>query len=163
MKKYIPHVFFSALTLFWVIFIFANSAQSGVESGELSSSVLDSVKEFFAHFGIELPISEHMIRKLAHFTEYALLSVLICVDLSLFFRSFSHIELLKKPFFFLFAPAFCALVALADEFIVQALSEGRGPSFFDVCIDTSGALCGAMAFVFVIYIVSKLKSGKRRV
>ena len=148
-------IIFLILTLFWVGFIFVNSAQTGVESGEASSGVVEFVEGFFDALGFDVSVSEHFIRKLAHFCEYMLLSLLFCADITLWLKE--QIEKKGGVFLYFIAPALSFFVATVDEFVIQASTVGRGPSFKDVCIDTSGALFGAIAFVLVIYLIQKLK------
>ena len=125
-------------------FIFSNSLKTGVESGADSSAVLDVVESIFKKIGINPDISELFIRKLAHFLEYAMLSFFICADI-LLFMSCKASDRRVEPFFII-SPVFCFIVANVDEFCIQACTEGRGPSFFDVLIDTLGAVALALGF-----------------
>lgn len=71
-----------------------------------------------------------LIRKAAHFTEYAILSLLIWRGWKGYFR-------VIPPWW---APVLgCFLYACTDEFH-QSFVPGRGAAFTDVLIDTSGAL-----------------------
>ena len=79
------------------------------------------------------------IRKLAHFTEYAVLGALAC-------RAFA--ELMSRPF--LFAAGLVILVAVLDE-TNQSFNPLRTGSPFDVLIDVSG---GVVAIV-VFYLLTK--------
>ena len=160
MKKQIPFIIFCILTLVWVGVIFANSAKPGVQSGAASWAVVELIEDIFQRLGIEIDVSERFIRKLAHFLEYMLLSLLISADIFLIIPR-EKLTYNRYPIFTL-APALGFIVANVDEFCVQAATVGRGPSFKDVCIDTSGAFTGAIAFVFVIFIVSEIRK-KRKV
>ena len=156
LKKYILFIFFCVLTLLWIGFIFANSAKTGIESGEASSAVVEFVESLLMRVGIEPDVSEFFIRKLAHFLEYAFLSLLICASVRSFFISYAFLPA-RYPFFAL-APALSFFVASVDEFCVQANTVGRGPSFRDVCIDTSGALFAALLFMLAVYLIRLRKS-----
>ncbi len=155
LKKYIPFIIFCVLTLLWVGFIFSNSAKTGEESGAASTAVVESVEGFLEKLGITPDISELFIRKLAHFLEYALLSLLCCADILCLIKA-SKTNRRIEPFW-LISPTFCFLVANIDEFCVQASTAGRGPSFRDVCIDTSGALFTTLVFALVIFFISRRK------
>jgi VanZ family protein len=105
--------------------------------------------------GIDADISEHAIRKLAHFGEYMILSLLVCADVLCFVKSFMPSE--KVYPFFTIAPIFAFCVASVDEFCVQASTIGRGPSFRDVCIDTSGAVVGAILFGLALFVFGLIR------
>lgn len=155
MKKYIPFIIFCALTLICVGFIFANSAKNGVESGASSSAVVEFIENILRRLGFEADVSERFVRKLAHFLEYMLLSLLVCADV--FTVSEKEKRIFKNAYALAAAPVFCFIIANIDEFIIQAATVGRGPSFRDVCIDTSGAFVGVVAFLALMLIVSAIK------
>ncbi len=134
------------LTLLWLGFIYGNSLKSGTESSEQSGKVQEIVNEVADSVGIEEPISERFIRKAAHFTEFAVLGILVCIDL----WALGAVSLTKRLSFcapmLLCSVPICFLFASADE-ILQNFSESRGPSFTDVLIDTSGAAAATLIFI----------------
>ena len=140
-------------------FIFSNSAKTGVESGAASSTVVEYIERILQKLGIEPDVSEHFIRKLAHFLEYTLLSLLVCADVKMILKE-SELTCKRYPIF-ITAPAFSFIVANVDEFCVQAATVGRGPSFKDVCIDTVGAITGALVFVLAIFTMSAIKNRRK--
>ena len=128
--------------------IFSFSGQSAEESTGLSDSLLYDVLSF-----LKLELSETMIaflsvfiRKVAHFSIYALLGALICL-----LMKWGYLLAGKRCFF---APvAISALYAFTDEFH-QLFISGRSGQIKDVLIDSSGAVVGT---VFVILLFSLLK------
>ena len=117
----------SGLMLF---FIYGQSMLPSKESGELSGFFLTYLNPILNPFGYFDPDSLHfLIRKSAHFTEYALLSL----SFTQFCRK-SRWSNVLLPFFI------CLLVAVSDEFL-QSFT-GRGSSVRDVIVDFSGALFG---------------------
>ncbi len=56
------------LTALVIAFAFIHSSMPSVESAQESESVLDFVTVILKLFGIEPNLSDHIIRKLAHFT-----------------------------------------------------------------------------------------------
>ncbi len=140
------------LTVLWLCFIYGNSLQTGVESGAASGRVHRLVNAIPELLGLGSPISERFVRKAAHFTEFAILGLLICSDL----WAFSAVSLGRRlrfsiPVLLCSAPI-CAIFASADEFL-QSFIDGRGPSVTDILIDTSGALTATILFmVFFIFI-----------
>lgn len=161
MKKYIPIIICTVLVLGWIGFIWSNSAKTGEESGEASSQVYEVVNEVAQSIGIQEPISERTIRKGAHFTEYMVLGLIVCIDM-VFISSLLWSGSLKTRSVFLGAAIpFSAVIALIDEFAVQMNTVGRGPSFTDVLIDLSGATLGFVlvlfGFLVVVYALRKRK------
>ena len=162
MKKYIPVLIFLILTLLWVGFIWGNSAKSGEESGAASSGVMAKLEDVCDFLGIDMPLSERAIRKTAHFCEYLVLSLLLCTDVLLILKERLSLKCRKNLLFLLTAPTLCALVALIDEFVVQAMSIGRGPSFVDVLIDTSGATVGMLIYGTVLFIILSRRAHREK-
>ena len=132
-------------TLLWAVsvlgvlcFIFGNSLAPASESAEESRgvfSVLLSVFPFITH---------HIVRKLAHVAEYALLGVHLSFAPMLFHRRAS------VPLVLLFG----VFVALADEGI-QSFVPGRGASFSDVAIDSFGYFAALFLMLFFFFLVSQ--------
>ena len=97
-------------------------------------------------------MSEHFVRKGAHFGEYAVLSLLVCADVLSISELFEKMKGKWILLSMLLAIPVSAAVALFDEFGVQMVTEGRGPSLRDVLIDTSGAVFGVLAVIFILWI-----------
>lgn len=114
MKKYI----FTILTLCNMMLIFYFSSQNADQSTQTSS--------WFLQF---IPFSMYTIRKLAHFTIYALLGFNTCN----MYKSYG----IKH--YAVFALITCILYAGSDEWH-QSFVSGRSPQITDVGIDTCGAL-----------------------
>ena len=133
-------IIFAIFTLLWVAVIFSFSLQPGEVSGDLSGSFLRKVLEWFVPGVFEkletMPQEQldmwHMIlRKCAHFTEFAVLGVL------------SSLTLLQSKVSrrVLMAMAVCLVVASMDE-TLQLFVDGRAGRVVDVMIDGAGALAG---------------------
>ena len=150
-------------TILWLCFIYSNSLKNGEESGEQSGKVVNIISSITSFLGIDEPISEHFIRKAAHFTEFAVLGLLICLDLwSVGLLSLEK-KLVTSALWATVSIPSSALFASADE-LLQNISENRGPSIKDVLIDVSGALTSVSLFIVffsLIYLsVSRLKKTK---
>ena len=120
-----------------VLFIWGNSLLPGSVSGAISKSVSYVVFQVILGRPETTGGGHGLLRKIAHFTEFACLGVFTC---RLLFW-------MKKPQWLALGVAF--LVACCDE-TIQRFVPNRGPSFKDVMIDTSGALVG-MIILFVGY------------
>ena len=84
----------------------------------------------------------YLVRKTAHFTEYAVLGLLIGRLVH-----FDPVFSLVRSRECVFALLLCALYAASDEFH-QKFVPGREPAIRDVCIDTCGAGTGVLVMCF---------------
>jgi VanZ family protein len=135
------------LVVVWMAVIFIFSSQPGDVSDENSKFVI----YIFNILGIDLnsflgTLANFAVRKLAHFTEYFILYMLMYNAL---IESFNF----RKALIYSVIGVF--LYASSDEFHQSFVPE-RGPSFKDVLIDTSG---GVFA-LFVVYISSMRRKNK---
>lgn len=127
-----------AVGILWTVFIFCRSMKSGEESST-ESGRLAALLQFLLG---NLPVSEHFVRKLAHFGEYLILALPLT----------GAVLLMGKRWLPVAVWGYAVAVALCDEFIIQAITPGRGPRFSDVLIDSAGALVGAAAMVALFYL-----------
>lgn len=126
------------------VLIFGFSSHSGEQSSGLSVKITESIVSTIEKvYGIEsdvqreniFEITHIIVRKGAHFTEFAVLGIL----------SF----LLLESYGFLvktcarWALLYCLLFAICDE-VHQLFVDGRAGKFFDVCIDFAGSFVGIM-------------------
>ena len=114
-------------------FIWGNSLMNGTDSGNLSGSIIAWLNGFLGLGPEGTQVLHLLIRKAAHFTEFACLGALLA------WRSLLGGEKNKIVF-----PALLGMAAgLVDE-TIQLFTPDRGPSLTDVWIDTSGAATGIM-------------------
>ncbi len=120
----------------WVAFIWGHSLIQGPQSSLESGMVVALLRPLFEALGVtDAGLMTLIVRKGAHFSEYAVLGVLAC---GLF-----HARLVERgrpPF-----PAafLVALVPVLDE-CLQLLVPGRTGQPTDVLIDLAGLCCGAL-------------------
>ena len=114
--------------LVWMGVIFYFSHQSGDASMQLSDGILDSFKSLFQNF-LDYHTLSYIVRKIAHFTEYFILGLLI-YHLVKQYRVISKTEIIWMILF-------CVIYAMSDEFH-QVFIGGRSPKVFDVIIDSLG-------------------------
>ena len=95
-------------------------------------------------------LNSFIVRKFAHFFEYAVLGFLIGCALFLSRRRFSPV-----------ISVICsALYSVSDE-IHQYFVPGRACRIFDVGVDTLGALTGTLILAFIILIVNSIAIRKK--
>lgn len=156
-KNRIISVILVILTLLWLSVIFGFSGEDSSSSDQTSGKVTETVLTVAVENFKEKPASEqdelikkynHPIRKLAHFSEYAVLGVLVCLTVFSFIgpsRALSLYSLLC-----------CIFFSSADE-IVQRFMPGRSCQLTDVLIDSSGALFGIILTAILIYFLKRKK------
>lgn len=128
-----------------MLIIFILSAQEGSASDEISLSVTGLL------FNGDLVAALNVIvRKLAHVSEYAALSV----PLYLFFSTFE----INKSMKIIFPFSVSVFYAATDEFH-QLFVEGRSGQIRDVMIDSIGAVLG---IIFIIVLSSFLSAINKR-
>ena len=144
------------LTLLCAGAIFCFSSQEAAESGKASSEVIKTV---IKTLDIKNNLSEEeveklsadltfVVRKSAHFCIYGLLGFLIAL-LYLEYGFYGKQLFLKTT-----VTAF--LYAASDE-IHQSFVKGRSGEIRDVCIDSIGAMCGALLVIICFLIIKRRK------
>lgn len=128
-----------ALVLICMGIIFWLSSRTADESAAQSGVIVEWI---IAHFG-ENSVTDFIVRKLAHFTEYV----------GLCFLASNAIYQTCKRFIPLYSCALTSFYAISDEFH-QIFVDGRSCEIRDWAIDTAGALVGALVF-YIIYIIIK--------
>ncbi|HHT54456.1 MAG TPA: VanZ family protein [Clostridiales bacterium] len=137
MKNKLIHIIICACTFLWTLFIWSNSLRSGVVSGEVSAGVTALINKMLEYLSAG-SVPEHFVRKSAHFTEFAVLGLLLAL---------SVLPLALRPKW-TFAAVLSLLAACVDE-LLQLLSVGRSCQLTDVVIDISGAVLGVLAVMLV--------------
>jgi VanZ family protein len=140
----------ASLSVAVMVAIFILSAQDGETSLQTSRYVSRFLSKLIfyrygsmsaQHQAFIVAELDWFVRKLAHFSVYALLG--FNVFLSLHF-------LLKKLFGkTILAVLVCAAYAAFDE-LHQTFVPGRSGNAFDIAIDTAGATCGILAALVVV-------------
>lgn len=147
-----------ALLVSQMCFIFIMSSFGHNSSDAQSNLFVDFIAQNFPHVrhGLEnnlisLSTLIFLVRKTAHFTEYAILGALFYLNFIQFPKLNSHPKkiLLPIPFSFLYA--------ITDE-IHQIFVPGRSAQFRDVLIDTLGASFGCLLIHTLLILFIKLKS-----
>lgn len=127
-----------------LLFIWGNSALLGSTSQEISDSVLGVLKLLRTILG---PNAGTVIRKLAHFGEFACLGMLMSWFWQLMDRTCSRIPL----------AALCGLLTACVDETIQVFVPGRASSLLDVWLDLLGVTAGMIVLIFGQYLYGKRK------
>ena len=122
-------------------FIWGNSCLPGHLSGAISGWL----SKLLGMLPADPPTGHGILRKFAHFTEFAFLGACLCWLFAMLGKKFP-------------IPLLCGfLVACADE-TIQRFIPDRGPAFTDVLIDTAGVAVGIGLLLGAFAIYKKKKT-----
>ncbi|MCR4694721.1 MAG: VanZ family protein [Pseudobutyrivibrio sp.] len=143
MKK--RKIILGILTVLWLAVIWGHSMQPAVVSESESGSILQLLGKIFP-FLLTSDNGMFIIRKLAHFTEYFILGILITLQTNMEVRG-----ALKR----FLSPALLGLFAAFIDETIQMFVPGRSGEVRDMWIDFAG---GALAALIVLAIVNNKRS-----
>lgn len=135
-----------------MVMIYCFSAQTGAESGAMSGRItmwiLNLVVPGFGDFSPEKQEAirstvSFVVRKLAHFSEYALLGFSLMLHIAQIEKKIA----VRLPWLWSWVAG--TLYAASDEFH-QGFVADRGPSLQDVMIDSSGVIAGTLFLLFIL-------------
>lgn len=133
-------VLFTVALAATVCFIFSNSLEIARESSARSQQVMELFNDLLGRVGLG-PLSEHFVRKMAHFCEFSLLGFWFMLCLRVYTRHF--VRHVSWPLFF------GLLTAVIDE-TIQLYVPGRSSSVKDVLLDFSGVLTGLFIALLIL-------------
>ena len=143
-------VVWTLAAVLYVAFIFHNSMTPAVESSRQSGAVVRAVVAALGNLGLEGGwVTEHLVRKTAHFVEYAVLGVILWNCL----RAYR----MENQRWLLWQLWLGTVIPLMDE-TIQLFTEGRSGQISDVWLDMSGVLAGGCVMI-LCYVAVKRKSG----
>ena len=136
-------VIFTFALIACIAFIFRNSLETGAQSSMRSQELMALLNELLGkvHLG---PLSEHTIRKLAHFAEFTMEGFLLMLCLRVYTRRFvRHVSW----------PLLAGMsTALMDE-TIQLSIPNRTSSVTDVWIDMAGVIAGLFVALIILLIL----------
>lgn len=135
-----------SLTAVCMGIIFYFSSRTAVESTAQSDGILNIIFKLFG----ENTITSFIVRKIAHFLEFAGLSFLFSIT---FYQQTEKVQFLL--------PVCCtSLYAVTDE-IHQLFVEGRACKLLDWAVDTAGGLFGFLLFFTSYILLTNLINAKK--
>ena len=136
-------VIFTFALIACIAFIFRNSLETGAQSSMRSQELMALLNELLGkvHLG---PLSEHTIRKLAHFAEFTMEGFLLMLCLRVYTAHF--VRHMSWPLLG------GMTTALTDE-TIQRFIPNRTSAVTDVWIDMAGVVCGLFVALIILLIV----------
>ena len=157
--KYISWI--PAVIIMGIIFYFSskqvdNSNESSLTIANEILNIYDSITNSNYQENVRTELLDsinHVVRKGAHFCEYALLASTIAFHLLVWKR--------KRKWVLIISILISALYAATDEFH-QTLIQGRGGRLADVLLDTAGAATGMLFLSLALTISARIRMRRKK-
>lgn len=137
-------ILFTLCLIGTILFIFSNSMKVADVSSLSSQRVLAWLQRAFTKLHMQSVanmLTEHIVRKLAHFCEYMLEGFWLMLCLRVYTRRFvRHISW----------PILGSLLTAVCDETLQMFSAGRSSQLTDVWIDFAGGMAGLLVGLFVL-------------
>lgn len=159
-KIYMIRAIVITLTVLLMGVIFSLSADSAEASDAKSEVISDSViSRILSSFSLDdrqiakvTTVTVLIVRKTAHFCEYAALGLLLCLCCQSFYKS--------NRFSFSVSQALGSLYAVSDE-IHQYFVPGRSCQISDMLLDSFGVAAGILAVLLAFRMIDKKRKAVR--
>ena len=154
MKKNIERIILLILLLGTMTIIFGFSSQDGKESGNISKKITEQIVKRIPQIQekeqeekeIIINRIEKVIRKIAHFSIYTVVGILVMALISTY--------QIKEKNRLIITTIIGIIYACSDE-IHQSFVPGRSPMITDVMIDTMGVILGILLITTIKLIIQK--------
>lgn len=153
MKKRLT-IFLTILIILTLTFIFQNSMESVAQSEEKSTAVMEKVCFLLERVVGKGNVTDHLVRKLAHFFEFSVLGIEMSA------LSFLHHSPRRSLYFSITLPLFCGLIAALTDETIQIISA-RGSQVQDVWLDFAG-VCVGVGVVFAVWLIWRNRQIRQR-
>lgn len=137
------------LTIFMITFAFFHSSMPADLSGEESESVTNFLQSIFDALGLNSQLTDHIVRKSAHFAEYTAIGMLLMSCAYSFNR--------KRPYTYSCHVLFVGLATAVCDETIQLNVAGRSGQITDVLLDFSGVLIGALIMLIIYTVYRRMK------
>lgn len=135
------------LIVLTLLFIWSSSLENAERSSDKSAAVVEVVKPIVdPKDKIDDGLFVNIVRKLAHFTEFALLGA----EVYLLFMTFDRWKKMTLPSFAL--PIGLSFICAVTDELLQLTSDGRSCEFLDIMIDLGGIVAGTVLALLILYI-----------
>lgn len=152
-KNYLFRLIMILLTAGLIAFAFIHSSMNADESGAESAVTMGFLQNILDALDIRIELTDHIVRKLAHFTEYTAIGIMLMNTAYAFNKS--------RPYIYyphiLFAGLFTAVI---DE-AIQLNVPGRAGMITDVLLDFSGVVTGTVVMLIILTIYKAVRRKRR--
>ena len=152
MKKNMFLIIYAAI----VLFIWIHSLIPTQESANESAGIMQILQAILDFLHIPLTLTDHFVRKLAHFTEFAAAGTVLA--LHFFPRAKIQDDRRLKAVYNSMPFIISLLTAFIDETL--QIFSGRGPMVQDIWLDLAGASFGAGIIRLILLIIDSKKQKK---
>ncbi|MFR1517801.1 MAG: VanZ family protein [Clostridia bacterium] len=146
-RYYLPRVLCVLVTAAYLCFIFSNSLENAEQSSQKSGVVTKLFQAIADAVSPGSAVREGVIRKIGHFSEFAVLGALLMVCVRIY---------TKKYLQNIFIPLFGSLAAGVTDEMIQLTSSGRSSEVRDVVIDFSGAVMGIIICILCVILYNRV-------
>lgn len=143
-KQKIAKIITALLIVLTLAFIWSESLKPVSVSEKESAGVMEVIRPFLELFVGKGNVTDHLVRKLAHFTEYSVLGVTMA--------AWAYLNRTQKLYYALLIPA-GFLAGSIDETIQYFV--GRGNQFSDVMLDLGGFIFGAIVLHLAVFAIKR--------
>ena len=151
MKK---HVFWHAALLLYTAFIYSNSLTPADLSSQESGAVLRMLYSVLGELGLAAPwLTEHVVRKCAHFGEYFILGLLLT-------KSLNHTKLKSQGR--VWGQLYLTTALPFIDETLQLFTPGRSGQISDVWLDMGGMTAGTVLFFLTAAVIRHAGQKRRR-
>lgn len=140
------------LTAGMIAFAFIHSSMPADLSSEESESVMGVLQYILDFLGFSAELTDHIVRKAAHFAEYTAIGMLLVSCAYSFSRT--------KPYRYYSQILFAGLATAVIDETIQLNVAGRSGQITDVLLDFSGVITGAVFMVLIYMIYRKIRKIK---
>ena len=162
MKINILRIIFLILLIGTFSIIFGFSSQDAKKSSGVSRKITETITKPIKSIQEKpklqkeqiLDVVESIVRKLAHFSIYTLVGILLMA----LFKTYNLKEINRVYYSLILG----IIYASSDE-IHQAFTPGRGPLVTDVIIDTMGVLLGILLVILTVKVYTNYKEKKLKI
>lgn len=152
-KNYLFRFIMILITAGLIAFAFIHSSMNADESGAESAVTMVFLQNILDALGIKIELTDHIVRKLAHFTEYSAIGIMLMNTAYAFNKS--------RPYIYyphiLFAGLFTAVI---DE-AIQLNVPGRAGMITDALLDFSGVVTGTVVMLIILTIYKAVRRKRR--
>lgn len=143
------------ITISFIAFAFIHSSMPADISGEESENVLQFLQNILNALGMGTELTSYIVRKVAHFTEYAAIggALVGCA------YSFNK----TKPYTYSVNILFSGLLTAVIDETIQLNVAGRSGQVSDILLDFAGCITGAVVVMAVIKLVQFIANHKNRI